>query len=358
MNKSILKHEIRSMKWMTLASLTLSVVLVMMFSRNIDNRYAEMFYSGLSGNQAVIQQSLRYISDMVLILFSSLAVLQVFMQFRSEKDQEVGRFLKSLPVKNEEFLKVKLISGLANLSLAFAVLFIGMIMVRRVNMFWIADIYSISNNPLPFMEVDGILSILKELGLIYLIVLSFYTFLIMVQYTFTNLIGGIVTGILVWLAPIFILLTSAFTLERFISSSLTNRLFELSDWVLPWIYPFRIDYNTLNMNPNSINGNMIGIIDHLAIKYIICLGLIAVNIFLAYRFNKDSKIEDENKVIRFKSTRNIFKIGVTICSALLASAVFTDFLMVDISDILYLAIMILGGSIGYFISMKIAKVGN
>lgn len=358
MNKSILKHEIKSMKWVSLLSIIASLGLVLLFSMNLDNRYGAMFYSGISENQAVIQDSLRYITDMVLVLFLVIVVIQVFMQFRSEKDQEVGRFLKSLPVKNEEFLKVKLIMGISNLTLAFIVLIIGMIVVRSNNMFWIQDIYSISTLSTPFIEADGILSILKEIGLLYLIVLSFYTFLIMIQYTFTNVIGGIVTGILVWLAPAFILISSLVTFERFFSSLISVRITTIAEWTLPWAYPFQFDYNNAFINYHGSNIPMISLIDYLTIKYIICLGLVLINILLAYKFNKDSKIEDENKVITFKSTRQIFKIGVTICSALLVSTILTYLFMINFSNIIYIILMILGGFTGYFISRKITQVGN
>lgn len=358
MNKSILKHELKSMKWMAALSVMASLGLVMIFNMNLDNMYGEMFFNGLMQNQAVIQESIRYISSMILLVFSAIAVVQVFMQFRAEKEQEIGRFLKSLPVKNSEFLKVKLLTGILNFTIAFIVLIVGVEIVSRANMFWIEDIYSISAFPEVFMEADGILSILKEIGLIYVIVVSFYTFLIMLQYTFSNIIGGIVTGILVWLAPAFILLVSSFTLERFTSIGGLEGLFRLSEWVLPFAYPFQIDYNSLGLNQSSMNLHMLGTIANLPLKYCICLALIAVNIFLAFKFNKDSKVEDENKAIKFKPVRIIFKIGVTVCSALLLSFIFTGFFMVDIPNSFCIILILLGGAIGYMVSRKIAQIGN
>lgn len=358
MNKSILKHEIKSMKWMSLLSIVGSLIVVFMFSIDLDNRYGAIFHNGLIENRPIIQESFRYVTSTILVIFLVIAVMQVFMQFRAEKDQEVGRFLKSLPVKNEEFFKVKLIAGIGNFTIAFLVLLVGIIVVRNSNMFWIEDIYSISIASAPFIELDGVLSILKEIGLIYLIVLSFYTFLIMIQYTFTNIIGGIVTGILVWLAPAFILISSVSIFERFFSSSLLGAISTMAEWTMPWLYPFQFSYNDFFTNYNYLDISPMILIDHLGIKYIICIGLILVNIILAYKLNKASKIEDENKVITFKTTRNIFKFGVTICSALLVAAIATEFLMINVPNIVYIVVIILGGAVGYIVSKKITQVGN
>lgn len=358
MNKSILKHEIRSMRWMLLLSVLVSLFLTIMFSMSLNNVYERMFSYGIQGNQALIQRSLRDISQTILALFTILSIIQIFMQFRSEKNQEIGRFLKSLPVRKEEFFKVKLVSGVVNLTLAFIVLAIGTIIVRNNNMFWIKDIYSISTISAPFIQVDGVASLLKEIGLIYLVVLSFYTFLFMIQYTFTNVVGGIVTGILVWLSPAFIIISSIFTLERFISIPISGRINMFAEWLLPWAYPLDYDYNTLFANLNGWDLGGISIIEKLGIKYIICLGLILFNMIISYKFNKTSKIEDENKIIAFKSTRNIFKLGVTICSGLLISTILSGILMIRISNIIYILFMLLGGSIGYFISRRITQVGN
>ncbi|OLS02759.1 hypothetical protein [Tissierella creatinophila] len=360
MNKSILKHEIRSMKWMILLSILASLFLTIMFSTTLDSRYINIFSNGIYLNEALIQSVLRDINEMTLVIFTALSIIQIFMQFRSEKSQETGRFLKSLPVKKEEFFKIKLSTGLINLSLAFIVLAIGLIIVRANNMFWIKDIHSISYSSKAFIKADSAISLLKELGLIYLVVLSFYTFLFMVQYSFSNVVGGIVTGILVWLAPIFIVTSSMYTLDRlsFIgiyNSPLVVSLLNFGRWLLPWSYVLDRDYNVL---PYETNSTQISIISSLGIKYTIALLLILINIIIAYKFNKSSKVENENKIIVFKSIRKIFIFGVTICSGLLVSTILHDIIMIQIPTIIYSILILLGGFIGYWISQKITKVGN
>jgi hypothetical protein len=357
MNKSILKHEARWMKWILLLSILASLFLTIMFSLSLDTAFERIFSHGLQINQVIIQDSLRYITGMILVIFTIISIIQVFMQFRSEKDQEVGRFLKSLPVKKEEFFKVKLSTGIINITLGFIVLAMGIIIVRTKNMFWIKDIYSISTISAPFVKADGIGSLLKEIGLIYLIVLSFYTFLFMVQYTFTNVIGGIVTGILVWLAPGFIIYVSMFTLERFSYEPIFHTIARFSEKLLPWLYPFEYNYNTLITDANGMALSRLMNIENLEIKYIITLGLILINIIIGDKLNKSSKVENENMIIPFKISRNIFKFGVTICSGLLVSIILSEIMMIQINNIIYMLLILLGGFIGYFISQKIARVG-
>lgn len=360
MNKSILKHEVRSMKWMLLLSILSSLFLTIMFSVLLDREYVVMFSGGIYLNESLIQTAFRHITMLGLGIFTVLSIIQIFMQFKSEKNQETLRFLKSLPVKKEEFFKIKLATGLFNLTLAFIVLAVGTIIVRNNNMFWIKDIHSISQISEAFMKSDSIQSLLKELGLVYVVVLSFYTFLFMIQYTFTNVVGGIVTGILVWIAPIFIAISSVATLGNLDSVKIYNSSFmaaisNYSELLLPWLYIFEQDYNIL---PYGIQIGSISIISSLGLKYLICLVLILVNIIIAYRFNKSSKVENENTLIVFKSTRNIFKLGVTICSGLLVSAILGDAMMVQISNMVYIILMLLGGFIGYWISQKITRVGS
>lgn len=365
MNKTILKHEFRSMKWTMLISILASLFLTFVFSRNLDFEYGMIFKDGLYGSQALIQNELRQISSSILTIFTGLSIIQVYMQFKSEKDQEIGRFLKSLPVKNQEFFKVKLITGIANLSLAFIVLILGFLYVRASNMFWIKDIYSISAFPEQYIAADGVMSLIGDVGLIYLVILSFYTFLFMIQYTFSSIVGGIFTGILVWLSPIFIVNSLVWLVERFVYEaslslsilSVLARVSQFSEWLLPSLYPFGYDYSSFVLDGNEMLGVHTSPIDYLGIKYLVSLALILINIIIAYNLNKRSRIEDENKVIAFKSARKIFKFGVTICSALLVSTVLNDSLAIQASNIILLILMTLAGAVGYFISRKITEIG-
>lgn len=348
------------MKWMLLLSILASLFLTTIFSSYLDNEYVSMFSEGLYGNSALIQDALVDTLDMILLIFILLSMVQIFMQFRMEKSQETGRFLKSLPVKRREFFRIKLITGLASLTLAFLVLAIGIMLVRNNNMFWIKDMYSISHTAEILIKADSMGNLLKILGLVYLVTLSFYTFLFMIQYTFTNLVGAIVTGVLVWLAPIFIVISSIYTLDKFsfaniYSSNLGSKIEAFSQWLQPWLYVLNFEYDLASY---GIQFGSIARISNLGFKYIISLLLILVNIMIAYKFNENSKIENENKLIAFKSTRLIFKVGVTICSGLLVSILLSDAFMLEIPIIADTVLTLLGASIGYFISRKITRVGN
>lgn len=363
MNRSILKHEIRSMKWISLLSVIISFFIILMFSINLNTRYESMILDGISRNKTLIKDAIERITPMALLLFTVIAIIQVFMQFQSEKGQEVGRFLKSLPIKRETFFKVKILIGLVNITLGFIVLIIGLIIVRKSNMFWIKDIYRISLISAPFIEMDSVSTILKEIGIIYFVVISFYTFLFMIQYTFTNTVGGIVTGILIWLAPLFLLWATILTLGRFniismYKSELLNKILGKANWLLPWTYP--IDYDSIDLIRDHAGRGIAGryIIENLSLKYLVSIILSSLNITIAYKFAKNSKIEDENRIIIFKIFRQIFKFGVTICSGLLVSMIFNRFLMIEINNILFLIIILVSAYIGYFISNKITEVGN
>mgnify|MGYP006894312510 CR=1 FL=1 len=350
------------MKWILLLSIIASFLLIVMFSMNLANTYNNIFIYGMLIDQSVIQTALRYITEMILIFFTVISIIQIFMQFRPEKNQETGRFLKSLPIKREEFFKIKLAIGVANITIAFIILILGIIIARNNNMFWIEDIYNISIMPKPYIEADSVMNLLKEIGLLYLIVLSFYGFLFMVQYTFSNVVGGIVTGILVWLSPIFIVLTSIHSLERLnifstVSNVYTEFFNSVEQWLSPWLYPFNYDYNYFYGAYSMIKPWSINVISYLRVKYLILTGLILISLLIAHKFNQSSKVENENMVIPFRSIRIIFIIGVTICSGLLLAFSLSEIINIRISNTIYILLLIVGGAIGYFISSKIAKIG-
>lgn len=284
------------------------------------------------------------------------------MQFRPEKNQETARFLGSLPIKKEEFFRIKLTIGIISLSIAFMILILGIIIVRGSNMYWIRDIYMVSQVPEPYMIVDGVMNLLSIIGLIYLIVLNFYSFLFIVQYTFSHVVGGIVAGILTWLSPIFISLASIVSIERADPFSAAEgiyiRCFNFaSEWLLPWLYPLDYNYNYFSATYGGIGQQNVGIIDNLWIKYLILLVFISVNIIIGSKLNQKSRLENENMVITFKSLRTIFKIGVTICSGLLLSIAITEVVNIPVSNTMYLFLLFVGGIIGYFISNKIVQAG-
>lgn len=362
MNKSILKHEFKSGKWIILFSTILALFTTLIFNIRLNERYDRMFLMGLRPNQGVIQDSLRETIALALFLFTILSIIQVFMQFRSEKGQEVGRFLKSLPISSGEFFKVKLISGIANISVGFIVLFIGLIAVRQANMFWIKDVYSISAYTNIFMDLDSIATILSYLGITYFIVLAFYTFIFMLQYTFTNIVGGIVTGILVWLSPFFIVQSFIFTISKFGSitfynSKILNSISNFSPNLLPWTYIGSYNFQQIGNILYPENLGHIQTISNMGLKYGVTIALIIINIFIAYKFVENSKIEDEEKIITFKISRNIFILGVSICTPLLASLIITQILGIDINNILFTIILLSSLGLGYIVSNKITKVG-
>lgn len=362
MNKSILKHEFKSSKWILLFSVVLAIFISIIFNINLNEYYETLFSTGLRPNLTVVNNSLRSTIGLALLLFTILSIIQVFMQFRSEKGQEVGRFLKSLPVSNIEFFKVKLITGILNITIGFIVLFIGLTLVRNSNMFWIKDIYKISAHADVFRKLDGIGQIALYLGLTYFIALSFYTFIFMIQYTFTNIVGGIVTGFFVWLSPFFLVNSIIFTMSKFsyktlYNSTFLNKVADFSMNLLPWTYIADYQFNNMGNPLYPENLGYINTLSNVGIKYAITLVLILLNIFIAYKFVENSRIEDEEKIIIFKSTRNIFKLGVTICTPLLISIIINMIIGIDINNLLFTFILLAGLGLGYFVSDKITKVG-
>ena len=93
MNKSILKHEFRSSRWILLFSTIVSLFNIVLFNIRLNESYERLFRIGLRPNQAVIQESLREVIALALLAFTILSIIQVFMQF--SRDWKVFKIFTS-----------------------------------------------------------------------------------------------------------------------------------------------------------------------------------------------------------------------------------------------------------------------
>lgn len=361
MNKSIVKHEIRSMKWVSLVFVLASLFLSLVFTYSLNERYEAVIKYGFNLNNMALLNEIRTIMYLGLVLFTIIIIIQVYMQFRSEKDREVGRFMKSLPIESKEFFKIKLFMGFLNIIAATMVLLFGIVVVKNQNMFWLKDIHLTSSIPETSKYLTSLPFLMKEFSLFILICLSFYSFLMMIQYTFNNTIGAIVTGFLTWLAPVFIVLGS---LNAYIEITASYYLKDLAwvewiyenvYWLMPWTYFARTD--TIPYVHNNLEVRLT-MIENFGPKIIISLGLIGIFSLVAYIFASRSRVEDEDRIISFSSFAFLFVVGVSLCSGLLTSLIFTGVMPFNISGSLLLGLSLLGGFVGFLISNNIRKVGR
>lgn len=344
MNKSIIKHELRSLKWIFALGLLVNIIILAGFNQSIDITYTNIFVNGLPMNQSIFNLDFYRMSASIVIGFMLVSVLQVYIQFQSEKKQEVSRFIKSLPIKDENLSITKILLGILNITILFVILYIGLLVIKHNNMFWVEDIYNTSNVRDSIMALD---QLIYPLFLIYLATVCFYTFLVMVQYMVSNNLASIVIGILVWFAPMFIVLTTKLVVGYYNMSLGINWVSTF--WLNPSFYIVDLEYLILG-------GTSGAIVRKLNIHYLISLVLIIVNIIFAIRISMKNLIEDENKFIPLKSVRFIFILGVTICSSLLVSYIYLGLLDRSYYAVRPTIALIAGGLLGFVVSRRIARI--
>lgn len=344
MNKSIVKHELRSLKWIFALGLLMNVILISLFSVHLDSSYINIFNSDIAINKSVFNLAFSSIAILVLIGYLILCVLQVFVQFASEKKQEVSRFLKVLPITSNNFLITKLILGILNITILFLVFYLGLLFIKNSNMFWVEDIYRISNLEQYLTALD---QIIYPLFMIYLQVLSFYTFLVMIQYSINNNIAAVIIGVLVWFAPVFI----AASFKMFIEDiGINNNInFDSMIWLNPALYLLDSDFI-------HISGRSASYINNLNIKYIVLIIINFINIILSFKLSDTVLIENENSLIPMNFIKVIFVLGVTVCSGLLVSFININMLNLSLSIMSTLLLVLIGSILGFIISRKIAKI--
>ncbi len=366
LNKALVKHETRNMKWMLLYFLIVAVGGIITFNASLNSEYMEMIRRGITPDKSIILSSVTSALQAIAAFAPIGIIMLVYLQFKDSKSVEVGNFLKALPISNKEYFITKLLGGLISLTLPTIVLIAGILAVRSNNMIWISDIHSISIFPETVAKADSIINIASVLVMSYLVAIATYAFLFMIQYVVMNISAGIFIGALVWFSPTFIVMSVYMLYEQFFikgSEAIIKLERVIGNYIEPWSFPIDMDhfffFDGAKYNPifDEVNINIM-YYDGLLIKIIISLIVAVASITGGYVLSKKSKVEDSDTLISFKWARRAFIAGVTVCSALLLGMILmtvtgryntTGFLTLHIT-------LLIGAVIGLLVSKQITAV--
>lgn len=374
-NKALIKHETRNMKWMSFYFLLISISGVLLFNASLNAKYMEILSGDLVSDESVIILAISTVLNSIMVAIGIGILLMIYLQFKDSKSIEVGNFLKVLPISNKEYYITKLVGGLIALTIPTIILIVGVLIIRSNNMIWISDIHSISFFPELIIKSDSVVNLTSILIMSYLVAVSTYVFLFMMQYILTNIVSGLIIGMFVWLSPIFLLGSLSaiyggfFTRVSGFNVSLIKWQEVLLNYIQPWIYPSHLSsFNTgesFEYNPILDNIQFM-YYKGIPFKIIIMLIITVVSIAIGYVLSKKSRVEDSDAFISFKWAKRLFVIGVTTCSAFLLADIGQMFFsgfgsfgsFNSLSFIMISLIMLIGGIIGFIISRKIITVNN
>ena len=290
------------------------------------------------------------------ILFLIGCALLVYSSFRKDKDYEIGRFLKSLPYTTKERLLVKVGMHLGSLLIGILTFGIGMSVVNHQAMNRFRYIYEgISGGEL-HLQIMASHQVLKMMIVTLLTCITFYLFLLMMQYVMMNNLMSVVNGVLIFFAPIY--------LSRSLLNYFRSFIGNIIDVVCVFLKQQVMAEGKITMAYRFVKGReysvyidaVLGSIKPYVISYGICIIIILA---LVYVFYKRYKLEESDLMIPNKYCRGIYRIGVTVCSAFLVGDVmrYLTGTYVYGNESLLNPWLLIGAAIGFIISKKIAQIG-
>lgn len=280
-------------------------------------------------------------------------LLLIYLSFRNDSHQETGRFLKSLPFKNEERYFIKIGVGLAVITIPYIIFTILMVMVRHYYLSEMKSIYELTLLNDIYKQLLPLSNILQLLCLAYLLIILVYLIGVLFEYLISNNILSIIIGMLISFSPLFITesLSSCFRVNLFYS--LEDIVWRFYRYLLP---------NTLSIScytgENATEYYALGSTEYVVLfgeRCILFLILIALCTVATLYFCKKNVIENDDILMPYRWFRILFVVGVTLCSALLCSDFYLAFY--NNSQLLMMLWFIIGGTIGFVIAYLISRKG-
>lgn len=358
--KALVKHEMRPTFYACVYFMI--IVLGAIYFTNSLYQLNYETYMVSSSDWALNMQSIQIPMVMykyVLLFFSIGILIITFMMFKEGKNTETNRFLKSLPYSHYHYL-IKLVMGALSYTVPFILLVIAFIGFKVKHQVFFEEIQSINLIGEALKSTDTIGHLLVLSLMYYLILTTWYLFLMMMQYLWNNAIGANVVGILIWVAPVFIFFTTILVYEIEYSWRLD---FLNQEDVLMYLNPFIYGVQkmiTANYGPSSMQPNeYVSILLYPSIKMMILVGLCLIFLWIIYQLNQKRHIEKVYYLVPSKGFRILFRIGVGTCSMLLFGVLTKEIFLsrLDVGFGVFQVLMIVAGLVGGFIAYKISCIG-
>ncbi len=296
-----------------------------------------------------------------IALVSSLAIIiwLVYCQFQEDKVEGTGDFIATLPYTQQENFINKVLVGTITIVTSLVIGLISTYVLFNSYEYYSEYIYSWEKFGDEIRSVSGFINIAAIMINGYLGLLICYLFLVVAQYSIYNTIGATVIAILSVVSIPYILVG----IYGYIYE-ITNIRMNIYEPILQILYA--IVRSAIPIQGKYIkyqDGGSYYLMDGLDNNYpmnllvLICITIILFTIgkILAQKYGlRNRKTFMINKVVEY-----IFKIGVTICSALIPF-VFSHVFLGTSSDSIFIVtlFMILSGIIGCIISHKITAKGR
>ncbi len=364
-NKALVKHEMRNIWPVFIYFMGCMVIVLWTMVMKLKNMYVWYLQIGYSEDREIyFGKALSDSGEQCIIFFGIGILLLLYLQFKDNKSLQISGFIKSLPYTNQEVYRVKLGYGLSIITVPFALMSIGVIVIRSNidTFFTYIERISIIGNEIRAMNSYS--NILLYLLVVYGILIFLYLFGFWMQYLVNNNVVSLVISGLSLTAVPFIVTSCQGYLQTMIDIKTNTRC--VLEALIKVVCPFRYlggqnkYYQVYNIATGGNSGIHLFKNTFMVLKLMILVVLIVMLLMAIHECNKNHKAENQERFISINWAERLFKIGVVISCMGLVILMFEG--IGGIYGVVYKVIlhivMIIAGIIAYFIVNKICAIGK
>lgn len=356
MNHPLVKKEWKLLRWTMLLYGCIFTFFTLILS---DNMTRERTYHLLGERQEGIFISQLYMMNnlMVPVLLVTIMIV-VAILFIHDKNNHIGKFINCLPYTRKQYFRIKYIMGMATFTVPLTFFGIALYIIRGSHLNWISRIYRYSPYEDLLKAQDGAGVLFMWLVFLWLMMLSTYSFLMMVQTLMGQSIVASIVGGTVCLVPLFLIYAIPANLSLLGMRIVIYRR-NLSRWIRLFLLGTPeselIVRNSALGPENFIDyyGRYFEVFNYqwFPLYMAILVGVIIISTLIGYYFTQIYDVEKNGEIALYSWVEKILIIGVTVCSLLLLPILIRILTGIQ-NSILTLMTMMIGGILGYWISKK------
>lgn len=352
----LVQKEWKTSRWVMLIFTLIYGTYAVLFNNSITyNKERYLFSDGSSSN---FMYELYAISMTMLPLTLIGIAILVILLFSHERNLKVGKFIGSLPFNKKSQFKIKYMMGMVTFTLPFLLFAITMIFIRIQNNDWLTRLYEYAPAGGMLVKQESLGALLIWLGVIWLIMMAVYSFLMLVQTLMgQNIIAGII-GAIIYMVPWFLIYAVPANIYLINGRWFLNNVWDSVQFFFQGTPKTNIEpvidlgKQTLFREWNHVRAYGY---HNLGLNLGILIVVIIISTILAYRFILDNDVEKNGDIVMYPWFGKILIAGISLCSALLLPLIVAIFTSVE-NSILTIALMITGGIIGYVISKRSIEI--
>ncbi len=361
--KPIVKYELKK-------GVSIAIILSIMNVFVLINQYKSLISLNAGGYVSLWEDEINsviYLINPRLILVGIIAMsILVSMQFKEDKDSGTENFLAGLPYTNKQRFYNKIMVGAMTVGIVYIVSVITMYVLKGEYAFYQNILYRNSSYEEELRQITSFGSLSLILLYIHIGLFVYYLFLTMLQYMIKGSKAAVVIGTLSFISIPYILFGVVMYFECMLNIEFRHA------YGLAFTYRqvrdtcILVSERCLRVAENIYMYIGDGIVENYISRFIILI-LVAIIIFIiAKMFVEKYGFINHKTLFVNRCTEIIFRIGVTVCGALMPlyisviilGRIMPEYLNQNQNCIIVTICMIITGAISYFISSKIAKGGK